>query len=263
MASHEQVRERRPYEDLAAILEHATQAGLLKTELPLDQREWVFTLSKDVSLLQVQAVPARAVSIRSSSRFLGVPGRARLLPGRIAIRKPIAFPFISSRSPGSPNRLTPLSLSPSRAGVRRLGASHAHSRLSSPPSGYQSTPSKAQPPPSEPEIALAWCAFSRCSACNHRTRAACRPRIQPHRAIIGTLSRGSTGLSRASLGGMATTGTPCRCTSASPKHVGHLDHGVSNGLRHLPHSIHTDHGTRLDRQSSVLRCGERCQYCGR
>jgi hypothetical protein len=35
MASHEQVRERCQHMDLAAILEHAAQAGLLKTELPL------------------------------------------------------------------------------------------------------------------------------------------------------------------------------------------------------------------------------------
>jgi hypothetical protein len=39
MPSHEKVREHCKHVDLAAVLEHATQAGLLKTELPLDHSE--------------------------------------------------------------------------------------------------------------------------------------------------------------------------------------------------------------------------------
>jgi hypothetical protein len=50
MASHEQVREGRQHIDLAAILEHAAQAGLLKTELPLYHPEWMLTCRSDVSL---------------------------------------------------------------------------------------------------------------------------------------------------------------------------------------------------------------------
>jgi len=55
MASHEQVRESCQHVDLATILEHATQAGLLKTELPLDHAEWVLTFCADVRLLQAEA----------------------------------------------------------------------------------------------------------------------------------------------------------------------------------------------------------------
>lgn len=50
MSSHEQVRERCKHVDLAAVLEHATQAGLLKTELPLDHEERMLDFCTDVSL---------------------------------------------------------------------------------------------------------------------------------------------------------------------------------------------------------------------
>ena len=50
MASHEQVRERCKHVDLAAVLEHATQAGLLKTELPLDHAKRMLDFRTDVSL---------------------------------------------------------------------------------------------------------------------------------------------------------------------------------------------------------------------
>jgi hypothetical protein len=62
MASHEQVRERCQHVDLAAVLEHATQAGILKTELPLDLAEHILDFRTDVSLLQAEAVPARSLS---------------------------------------------------------------------------------------------------------------------------------------------------------------------------------------------------------
>lgn len=97
MASHKQVRECCQHVDLAAVVEHAAQAGFLETELPLDDAERMFTFRPDVGLLQAEAVPARAVSIRSSSRPSGVSGSARRFPGRIATRKPTALSFISSR----------------------------------------------------------------------------------------------------------------------------------------------------------------------
>ena len=50
MASHEQVREGCQYVDLAAVLEHAAQAGFLETELPLDHPERMFAFRTDVGL---------------------------------------------------------------------------------------------------------------------------------------------------------------------------------------------------------------------
>jgi hypothetical protein len=55
MPSHEQVRERCQHIDLAAVLEQATKAGLLKTELPLDHTERMLDFRTDVSLLQAEA----------------------------------------------------------------------------------------------------------------------------------------------------------------------------------------------------------------
>ena len=55
MPSHEQVRERCKHVDLAAVLEQATQAGLLKAELPLDHAERMLDFRTDVSLLQAEA----------------------------------------------------------------------------------------------------------------------------------------------------------------------------------------------------------------
>ena len=50
MASHKQVREGCQHVDLAAVFEHAAQAGLLKAELPPDHSEWVLTFRTDVNL---------------------------------------------------------------------------------------------------------------------------------------------------------------------------------------------------------------------
>ena len=50
MPSHEQVRECRQHVDLAAVLEHATKAGLLKAKLPLDHAERMIDFCMDVSL---------------------------------------------------------------------------------------------------------------------------------------------------------------------------------------------------------------------
>ncbi len=59
---------------LARIFRHTPQPRLLKAELLFDHPEGVLSLGTDVSLLQAEAVPARAVSIRSSSLPSGVFG---------------------------------------------------------------------------------------------------------------------------------------------------------------------------------------------
>jgi len=86
MASYEQVREGCKHVDLAAVLEHAAQAGFLEATLPLDDADRMFTFRTDVGLRK-QKPAARAVSIRSSSRPSGVSGSARRFTGRIATRK--------------------------------------------------------------------------------------------------------------------------------------------------------------------------------
>jgi hypothetical protein len=91
----EQIDEDCQHIDLAAILGQTTQPGLLKTELLLDASEGMLSFGADVGLLQAEAVPAGAVSIRSCSLPSGVSGRARRLPGRIATLKSVVLPAIS------------------------------------------------------------------------------------------------------------------------------------------------------------------------
>jgi hypothetical protein len=50
MASHEQIRKGCQHVDLATVLEHAPKTGLLESELPLDDAEWMLTFRSDVSL---------------------------------------------------------------------------------------------------------------------------------------------------------------------------------------------------------------------
>lgn len=59
-----------------------------------------------------------------------------------------------------------------------------------------------------------------------------------------------------------TTGTFYHLTSTNPRRAGPLDHGVSSGSHHLPHSTHTDHKTKLDHHLPMLRCVERYLCCG-
>ncbi len=50
MSTHKQVRKRCQHVDLAAVLEHATQTGLLKSEQPLEHAVRMLDFSKDMSL---------------------------------------------------------------------------------------------------------------------------------------------------------------------------------------------------------------------
>jgi hypothetical protein len=83
--------------ELRPRYEHAAHAGLLKAEVPFDHAERMLQLGAKVCLLQTEAVPARAVSFKSSTRPSRLSSKARRLPGRMATRKPIPLACISDR----------------------------------------------------------------------------------------------------------------------------------------------------------------------
>ena len=56
MPDHEQVRKGSQHVHLAAILEHAAEPGLLKTELTLYHAKWVLNFCADVSLCGLDQV---------------------------------------------------------------------------------------------------------------------------------------------------------------------------------------------------------------
>jgi hypothetical protein len=59
MSHHEQVGKGCQHLHLAAVLEHASQPGLLKAELPFDHAERILHLGAKVRLLQAEVVPTR------------------------------------------------------------------------------------------------------------------------------------------------------------------------------------------------------------